>query len=49
MDDQEEPFACKHGGSIKPHTCPFQYDVHGDRESLCRCCEECEQECADNI
>lgn len=32
-----------------PHTCPFLSDVHEDRETLCDCCDFCEEVCADEI
>jgi len=34
---------------IEPHPCPFQEDVNGDSETLCKCCECCEQQCCDDI
>jgi hypothetical protein len=34
---------------IEPHTCPFAEDVNGDSESLCTCCEHCEDDCAMDI
>ena len=32
-----------------PHTCPYAEEIHGDRETLCECCEECEKQCAWDI
>ena len=31
------------------HTCPFAEEIHGDEESLCNCCEDCETKCCDDI
>lgn len=31
------------------HPCPFSVDVDGDDETLCNCCDECEDNCADDI
>lgn len=31
------------------HTCPFRVEIDDDEETLCNCCEECTQDCADNI
>lgn len=33
----------------EPHPCPYKADVNEDSESLCRCCEDCMQVCADDI
>lgn len=33
----------------EPHACPFDEEVNGDSETLCRCCESCTSECADDI
>lgn len=39
---------CKGKGKA-PHACPFSADIHGDSETLCTCCEVCEDECAMEI
>lgn len=45
----EEVKRCGCGGIAQPpHECPFQRGVHGDRETLCECCEKCEWECLGN-
>lgn len=31
------------------HACPFQADVHNDPTPVCVCCDDCAQECADDI
>ncbi len=31
------------------HSCPFQADVHDDPTPVCNCCDDCAQECADDI
>jgi hypothetical protein len=42
-------------GSAKPneaedaHTCPFAVEIGGDTETLCECCEQCEQECCADV
>ena len=28
------------------HTCPYQEDINDDKETLCNCCEQCEDMCA---
>ena len=42
---------CKCGkeGTDYLHTCPYAEDVDGDDESVCNCCAECENACADDI
>lgn len=49
-DDDLKP-RCKCGGigTDEPHTCPYKSDVNGDDETLCRCCDGCSQECANDI
>jgi len=31
------------------HTCPFSEDIHNDSETMCTCCEYCEDQCAQDI
>jgi len=42
---------CKCGGpaSTTPHTCPYAEDVHGDSDTLCLCCDDCTDACAQDI
>jgi hypothetical protein len=40
---------CGRNPASEPHTCPYAADVHDDEETLCNCCDECTQECADDI
>lgn len=48
LDDKVEK-KCKCGNkATAPHPCPYMSDVHNDNETLCTCCEECEQECAND-
>lgn len=28
-----------------PHTCPYSEEINGDSETLCTCCDACEQSC----
>ena len=39
---------CKNPSSDE-HPCPYQEDINGDFENNCFCCEDCQQECADDI
>ena len=32
-----------------PHTCPFAVEINDDEETLCTCCDECTQGCANDI
>jgi|GEM_PF-3580673 len=46
------PKRCKCGVRLatkEQHACPFQADVHNDPAPCCDCCDECEQECCDDI
>ena len=37
---------CKCGGvGQEDHVCPFAEDVHGDTQTLCNCCDDCQNEC----
>lgn len=40
---------CKKNPTQEEHICPFMQDVNDDSETLCSCCEECTQNCADDI
>lgn len=31
------------------HCCPYKEDIHGDSETLCNCCSECQHQCAMDI
>ena len=31
------------------HACPYDADVNDDDTPTCPCCEECQEECADDI
>ena len=47
-------FCTRRGGGCKQpkeeeHTCPFAMEIHDDEETKCHCCQECAQECADDI
>lgn len=40
---------CNRNPAQAEHTCPYSEDINGDSTSLCDCCHECEQACADDI
>lgn len=40
---------CNINSAEEPHTCPYKKDIHNDQETLCNCCESCQDECADDI
>jgi hypothetical protein len=40
---------CEKNLSEYPHTCPFASDIYDDNETLCDCCDDCTQQCADDI
>jgi hypothetical protein len=42
---------CKCGKkpALNPHPCPYQSDVNDDEVFECTCCEDCAQECCDDI
>jgi hypothetical protein len=31
------------------HSCPYAEEINDDHETLCNCCDACQQECADDI
>jgi hypothetical protein len=49
MDKVELCDNCGKNPASKPHTCPFQAEINDDEETLCNCCDECKQDCADDI
>lgn len=41
---------CDCGNDGEPlHICPLKEEIHGDDESLCNCCKDCEHECLMDI
>lgn len=41
---------CKCGNpGAAPHSCPYKSDVNDDSNTLCNCCDACEQNCRDDI
>lgn len=40
---------CHENPATDDHTCPYQSEINDDDETLCRCCEDCEYECAQDI
>ena len=38
-----------HGPAKEPHFCPYRREINDDSETLCDCCERCEDECRDDI
>lgn len=50
--DNSDDYKCKRCGtkvSRERHTCPYQSDMHNDKESLCNCCSNCYDNCAGDI
>lgn len=45
---QDRAYGCN-GEALEPHTCPFKEDINGDHETLCTCCEPCQNGCAQDI
>jgi hypothetical protein len=49
-DTKAHVYLCKRGHPGQPpHLCPYQHDVNDDDEYQCTCCDNCEQDCADDI
>lgn len=40
---------CTCDEETEAHTCPFAEEINGDHETLCFCCTDCMQECANGI
>lgn len=49
MADSEMCNRCGKNPAEAEHTCPFSVEIHDDSKSTCRCCKDCEQECAWDI
>jgi len=53
----KKPRTASCGGSLErcvnaptePHSCPFSEEINDDSTTLCTCCADCMQECADDI
>ncbi len=39
---------CK-GGTEELHACPYRMDIYVDDTEDCNCCENCQQNCAEDI
>jgi hypothetical protein len=46
-----DPNLCKHGDPHlgDPHPCPYQCEINDDDDFECTCCEDCTQDCTDDI
>jgi hypothetical protein len=40
---------CSKRQATEDHPCPYQSDINDDRETMCNCCEDCSQQCVDDI
>ena len=40
---------CHKNAANEKHTCPYSEDINDDHESLCSCCDECRQDCLEEI
>jgi hypothetical protein len=49
VSDENEINGCGHDEEQEPHVCPYASEINNDDETLCTCCEKCEQQCADDI
>jgi hypothetical protein len=51
LEDHNEPRCprSKNHEGKQPHVCPFRWEINDDDETLCTCCDDCTQECADDI
>ena len=45
---KDRPYGCT-GEATDPHTCPYKEDINDDHETLCTCCENCQNGCAMDI
>lgn len=46
---ESERCKCGDEASAEEHPCPYAADINNDSETLCRCCEECQYQCAQDI
>ena len=47
-DDETMCPECGKQPATAPHKCPYQDEINDD-QSLCRCCADCEEQCATQI
>lgn len=40
---------CNERPAEKPGVCPYRYEMEGDEETLCNCCEHCVRQCAEGV
>jgi hypothetical protein len=41
--------SCGKKEKAEPHPCPYRQEICDDSETMCECCEECIQVCADGV
>jgi hypothetical protein len=42
----EKVIGCNCAGATEDlHTCPFKTEIHDDHETLCDCCDYCQEQC----
>lgn len=49
METRDEYYRCPHAPTDDPHPCPYRSDVNNDDDTLCRCCDACRHECAQDV
>lgn len=40
---------CKNKRTLLSHQCPYQTDINNDPDYKCKCCEDCQHNCAMDI
>jgi len=50
VDCSEHCNGCNGKGSEESHSCPYESDINNNPdENYCNCCDNCQQECCDDI
>jgi len=49
QEPEESCPECGQHPASEPHPCPYQSDINGDDTALCKCCVNCQNNCADDI
>ena len=41
--------SCYNAGSKELHKCPLKVEIYDDKDTLCGCCDRCENACAMDV
>ena len=49
VTDEPKCQSCGKNKALKPHTCPFEEEINHDDKTMCNCCTDCQEVCANEV